>query len=82
MSVGKSRHYTVNEILPRHFIQTAEMSGVGVPVVRAIFAELITTFEANFERVTKALPKGFPKNLTESIQAAALHRIKLISETN
>ncbi|QOZ31681.1 type II toxin-antitoxin system HipA family toxin [Bradyrhizobium sp. CCBAU 53421] len=82
MSVGKSRHYTMNEILPRHFIQTAEMSGVGVPVVRAIFNELTKTFETNFESVTKALPKGFPKNLMESIRVAALHRIKLISETN
>ncbi|MGX1350128.1 serine/threonine-protein kinase HipA [Bradyrhizobium elkanii] len=82
MSVGKSRHYTMNEILPRHFIQTAEMSGVGVPVVRAIFNELTKTFETNFESVTKALPRGFSKNLMESIRAAALHRIKLISETN
>lgn len=82
MSVGKSRHYTVNEILPRHFLQTAEMSGVGVSVMRAIFGDLTRTFETNFDSVTKTLPKGFPKSLTESIRAAALHRIKLISETN
>ncbi|WOH80115.1 type II toxin-antitoxin system HipA family toxin [Bradyrhizobium sp. BEA-2-5] len=82
MSVGKSRHYTVNEILPRHFVQTAEMSGIGIPVVRSIFDDLTATFEANYEKVAKALPKGFPKNITESIRTAALHRIKLINELN
>ncbi|MFB9266637.1 type II toxin-antitoxin system HipA family toxin [Bradyrhizobium erythrophlei] len=82
LSIGKSRHYTVNEILPRHFIQTAEMSGVGIPVVRTIFEDLAASFEMNFEKVVKALPKGFPKSLTESIRTAALHRIELINGTN
>ncbi|WP_342724153.1 type II toxin-antitoxin system HipA family toxin [Bradyrhizobium sp. B097] len=82
MSVGKSRHHTVNEMRPRHFIQTAEMSGVGIAVVRTIFDDLATTFEANFQEVVKALPTGFPRNLTESIRIAALHRIKLINEAN
>ncbi|MES5482414.1 type II toxin-antitoxin system HipA family toxin [Bradyrhizobium sp. INPA03-11B] len=80
MSIGKSRHYTINEILPRHFVQTAEMSGVGTPVVRAIFDDLANRFEAAFAEVLKALPERFPKQLTDSIRIAALHRIERLSK--
>lgn len=80
MSVGKSRHYTVNEILPRHFIQTAEISGVGLPVVRSIFKDLAETFETAFNDVLKTLPRDFPEQLTSSIRTAALHRTSLIAE--
>lgn len=80
MSVGKSRHYTMNEILPRHFIQTAEISGVGTALVHSIFNDLSERFEIAFAEVLKALPKGFPTKLTDSIRTAAVHRLRLISE--
>jgi serine/threonine-protein kinase HipA len=81
MSVGKNRHYTMSEILPRHFIQTAEISGVGAAVVRAIFEDLVKNFEPAFAKVQKALPKGFPDELTDSIKVAATQRIGIISDT-
>ncbi|MGY3621580.1 type II toxin-antitoxin system HipA family toxin [Bradyrhizobium sp. USDA 10063] len=80
MSVGKSRHYRMSEIQPRHFIQTAEISGVGAAVVHSIFQSLGEAFEAAFAQVVKTVPKGFPMELTESIRAAALHRIGIMSE--
>jgi serine/threonine-protein kinase HipA len=81
MSVGKNRHYAMNEILPRHFIQTAEISGVGASVVREIFRGLTENFEPALAKVLKALPKGFPEELTNSIRAAAIHRIDLLGDT-
>ncbi|MCP1758562.1 type II toxin-antitoxin system HipA family toxin [Bradyrhizobium elkanii] len=81
MSVGKSRHYTVNEILPRHFLQTADLSKViSQASVRTLFIDLVSRFEEAFDEVTKGLPKSFPKDLTTSIRAAALHRIELIKD--
>ena len=81
LSVGKSRHYAFEEILPRHFVQTAEISGVGTHVVHAIFEDLVENFEKAFARVMKELPKGFPEVLTNSIRAAAILRLKLIGDT-
>ena len=81
MSVGKNRHYAMDQILPRHFIQTAEISGVGASVVHAIFRDLVGNFEPAFAKVQKALPKGFPEELTSSIRVAAIQRIGLISDT-
>ncbi|WP_407151202.1 type II toxin-antitoxin system HipA family toxin [Bradyrhizobium sp. ORS 86] len=80
MSVGKSRHYRMSEIQPRHFIQTAEMSGVGAPLVRSVFESLVESFEPAFARVLDKLPKEFPSELSESIRIAALHRITLMKE--
>jgi len=81
MSVGTKRHYTVNEIVPRHFIQTAEMSGVGASVVQSIFRDVADRLEAAFAQVVATLPKGFPKELTRSIRAAALHRGELLASS-
>jgi len=81
MSVGKNRHYEVNEILPHHFIQTAEASGVGARMVHAIFKDLVENFETAFAKVEKALPKGFPEALPNSIRTAAIQRLKFTSDT-
>jgi serine/threonine-protein kinase HipA len=81
MSVGKNRHYTMNEILPRHFIQTAELSGVGITVVRSIFSDLSENFETVFTDVLTTLPKGFPEELTNSIRTAAIRRIDLLRDS-
>ncbi|MHC2432835.1 type II toxin-antitoxin system HipA family toxin [Bradyrhizobium sp. USDA 4451] len=80
MSVGKNRHYGMTDILPRHFLQTAEISGVGPAVVHAIFEDLVENFEAAFAKVIKDLPKGFPKELADSIRVAAIRRIGLIND--
>jgi serine/threonine-protein kinase HipA len=34
MSVGKKRHYALNDIVPRHFVQTAEIAGIGSSMIR------------------------------------------------
>jgi serine/threonine-protein kinase HipA len=78
MSVGKSRHYAIDEILPRHFIQTAEIAGVGVDLVRSIFQDLAENAEQAIATAIDGLPDGFPEAMTTSIQAAAGHRIDLL----
>jgi serine/threonine-protein kinase HipA len=78
MSVGKSRHYAMSEILPRHFIQTAEIAGVGAALVRSIFKDLAENAEQAIEAAIGELPDGFPEAMTNSIGAAMNHRIDLL----
>jgi serine/threonine-protein kinase HipA len=75
MSVGKSRHYAMSEILPRHFIQTAEIAGVGASLVRSIFKDLAENAEQAIGAAIDELPDGFPEAITNSIRAAMSHRI-------
>jgi serine/threonine-protein kinase HipA len=78
MSVGKSRHYAMSEILPRHFIETAETAGVGASLVRSIFKDLAENAEQAIGAAIDELPDGFPESMTNSIRAAMSHRIDLL----
>ncbi|MEA2887002.1 MAG: serine/threonine-protein kinase HipA [Bradyrhizobium sp.] len=78
MSVGKSRHYAIDEILPRHFVQTAEIAGVGAALVRSIFKDLAENAEQAIGATIDELPDGFPEAMTNSIRAAMRHRIDLL----
>ena len=82
MSVGKSRHYAVHDIVPRHFMQTANMAGVGTPVMRSIFDDLAANAEKRAADVIAALPSGFPGELVDSVAAAIAHRAGLMGAAN
>lgn len=78
MSVGKSRHYEVAEIMPRHFFQTAEAAGIKSSLVTKIFNDLIKNAVRASEAVVKNLPKAFPLAMSDSILAALTQRIELM----
>ncbi|AWI92015.1 hypothetical protein C0214_27485 (plasmid) [Methylobacterium sp. DM1] len=80
MSVGKNKHYAVNDIQPRHFLQTAELAHVGLPLVQSIFDELAETALPKAESVVKGLPAGFPGQLAASILTAIEHRTRLLND--
>ncbi len=81
MVVGKNRHDVIDRILPRHFIQTAEKGGLVGGEVEAILAELAEAGEGAIDRVRRALPKGFPEVLTESIVGGLRKRLKTAADT-
>lgn len=74
MSAGKSRHYLVDSIMPRHFLQTAELAGVGAPLMRTIVEDLAAHAEKQTEAVIDALPSGFPGQLATSVGTAMKRR--------
>ena len=78
MSVGDSRHYAVHDIVPRHFLQTAEKAGVGTPAMIGIFEEIAASAVRQAEAVVTALPKGFPAQLVDSTLAALADRTRLV----
>ncbi|RAZ72425.1 type II toxin-antitoxin system HipA family toxin [Mesorhizobium atlanticum] len=81
MSVGKSRHYSMHEIVPRHFVQTAEVAGVGTSLMRKIFEDIAANAERWADVVISKLPRHFPAQLVESVRAAIARRAMLLSET-
>jgi serine/threonine-protein kinase HipA len=42
MAVGDNRHYVIDEITPRHFLQTAISAGVPASLIEGIFDEIET----------------------------------------
>ncbi len=75
MAVGKNRHWPIHEIMPRHFIQTAEISGIGTKVVEEIFDELNDKAGQAIDTVLSQLPAGFPEDLSASISQGIKSRL-------
>ncbi|WP_322994099.1 type II toxin-antitoxin system HipA family toxin [Castellaniella sp.] len=79
MSVGKNRHYAIHDIVPRHFMQTADLAGVGTPMMRVIFEDIAANAEQQAEAAIAALPSAFPEQLITSAMAAITQRIRLVA---
>ncbi|WP_370461368.1 type II toxin-antitoxin system HipA family toxin [Reyranella sp. CPCC 100927] len=80
MSAGTNRHYRIDEIHPRHFLQTAAAANIPESVVRAAIAHVVEHGERAFARVEAALPEDFPAELHARVSAAALPRLKALAE--
>lgn len=76
MAVGANRHYRVDKIASRHFLQTAEAAGIGARLVRVVFTELAEIAPAAIEAVVYALPGDFPDELVTSVIAAIQSRLR------
>lgn len=77
MAVGTRRHYRLDEIAPRHFLQTARLCDIPAAAAEAVLEEIADTAPKAVERTLDALPKGFPEPLARSIVTAARQRLKL-----
>ncbi len=79
--VGNSRQYVIDQIMPRHFAQTAERSGLRAAVVKQIYVELADSAEAVIDETLAALPDEFPVALADSIAGGMLARLRRIEES-
>jgi serine/threonine-protein kinase HipA len=78
LAVGDNRHYRINTIVPRHFVQSAQQAGVGEEIVHSLFGELRRTGQEAIARTLDRLPARFPKQVSTSIRAGFLRRLELI----
>lgn len=79
MAVGAKRHYAVQDIFPRHFLQTAALAGIGAPLVQAIFHDLAENAEGWTDRVLADLPPDFPPAMVQSVRNGILHRARFLA---
>jgi serine/threonine-protein kinase HipA len=76
MSVGAKRHYAIDDIMPRHFLQTAAEAGISVRLTTSIFDALIANASRAVDQVLSALPKGFPTGMAAPIAAGFSDRLR------
>lgn len=74
MSVGDRRHYKIQEIQKRHFLQTGKKAGLSQAVVEAIIDEVAHGVESVVQKIEDVLPHGFPENIHSSVKKAMLAR--------
>jgi len=78
MAVGKNRHYIVDDVVPRHFVQTAGSAGVGKPVVDDIMAEIAVAMPRAIDEVPRSLPGQFPSSLFDHLATGIRRRLRTI----
>jgi serine/threonine-protein kinase HipA len=79
MSVGQSRHYSVHEIMPRHFMQTADAAGVGTRAMRSIFEDVAANAKTQADAAISSIRRGLPEQLIEAIRTAVGRRAMLVA---
>lgn len=78
MRVGKSRHYKVEEIVARHFMETGVQAGLSRVAIAALFEDIRASADKAISTTYEALPKDFPATLTDSLAAAITDRLRLL----
>jgi len=76
MSVGDSRHYRMDEIQGRHFIQTAERAGLPAALASEVLADVVQSASTAITTVENELPRKFPESIHSSVKAALAARLK------
>ena len=78
LAIGDNRHYAVDDIVPRHFVQTAKSNGVSESVVQGIFSELLEIEEVAIGKVMASLSESFPVELARSVIDGLRRRLGLV----
>jgi len=76
MAVGDNRHYVVNTISGRHYLQTAKQCSLPEKMVRGLARELVESASAAKEAVVAQLPGDFPQAVLEPILLGLDQRVK------
>ena len=78
MAVGRNRHYAIDEIAPRHFVQSAELAGVGTPLMKSLFDDVAANTLPRTQAVVDALPGTFPDDMVDAVANSIAQRTRLI----
>lgn len=78
MAIGDNRHYVIDSIAPRHFIQTANKAGLGQNVVKKVFYEILEIAQKGVMTVLEELPPNFPQEIAMSITNGLYRRLGIL----
>ncbi len=76
MSVGKNRHYRVDKIHGRHFLQTGARAGLSTKRMQKLVEEIVEIAPWSLEAVMEELPAKFPPRLYDAVRYAVIERLR------
>lgn len=77
MAFGDNRHYKIQEIHKRHFLQAAKSSRLSADQAEEIIQEVLTNVDKVINRVSSTLYSDFPKAVADSIFSGMKKRAKI-----
>jgi serine/threonine-protein kinase HipA len=78
MSAGDKRHYTMDYIQGRHFVQTVKRAGLPEAIAQSALEEVANRAKAALKAVEKQLPAGFSEGTHASVQRGVIARLAKI----
>lgn len=75
MFVGDKRHYQVDEIEGRHFVQSVKRARLPESLAHEALKEIAERTEKALGRMEKELPRGFPGEIHESVSKGVRQRV-------
>jgi serine/threonine-protein kinase HipA len=79
MSVGTSRHYRMEEIVGRHFVQSGEAAGLPRTLIREALERMADKAGKAVDEVEQSLPGDFPMQIHRSVKAGLEERLKRLA---
>lgn len=76
---GRTRHYRIDQVHPRHFVETARASGLGDTLIERAFARFREAGTEVFDRAAADLPSNFPDQVRDAVLGNALRRYDAIA---
>jgi serine/threonine-protein kinase HipA len=78
MSVGDGRHYKIDDIEGRHFIQTVKRAGLPESLANDALQEIDRAAGDAMKMIGKQLPDGFPEEIHHSVADGVNSRLRKI----
>ena len=79
MSLGRRNHYRLDQVVARHFVQSAKAGGIGEGLTMNLLRETAARVDDAVEETLSRLPKGFPEELASSISRGIKRRSRPIT---
>jgi len=74
LAMAVDRHYRINEVVPRHFLQAGKAAGYGVTLAEEVLSKIASQLEPALNNTFADLPHGFPLPLAEAIASGLRSR--------
>jgi serine/threonine-protein kinase HipA len=78
MCVGTNRHYRINDIHVRHFVETGSRAGVPKKRLRQMIEEIHANAERAIDGVTNTLPSNFPADIHDAVSSGIRNRLQFM----
>lgn len=79
ISVGTSRHYRMDEIVGRHFVQSGEAAGLPKTLIAEALETMADRAEKALDEVEQELPRDFPEQIHTSVKSGLAERLRRLT---
>jgi serine/threonine-protein kinase HipA len=78
MSVGKNRHYRIQEVVGRHFVESGKAAGLGPTLMHKAVTDILERANEAPDMALSLMPNDFAREVHDSILTSMPSRLRLL----